>query len=74
MLKTLKTVDRSTLVDINDVTIDLNQPKEQRMESYLRQIGNPYLFKCGDYVVHIKFAETKATFQDKLAAYARSAT
>lgn len=74
MSKTLKTVDRSTLVDINDVTIDLNQPKEQRVQRYLEQIGNPYLFKCGECVVSTRFAKTNATLQDRLVAYARSAT
>lgn len=70
----VRTADRDSLVDINDITIDLNQPKEQRLESYLEQVKNPYLFKCGDYVVRIKFAKTQATLQDRLIAYARSAT
>lgn len=70
----IKTVDPNTLIDINDVTIDMNQPKEQRLSSYLNQIKNPYLFRCGEYVVRLKFAQTEATLKDKLNAYVRSTT
>lgn len=67
-------VSKTALVDINDVTIDMNQPKEQRMSSYLEQIKNPYQFRCGDYTVKIRFSDTSATLQDKLVAYASSIT
>ena len=41
------------LVDINSVTIDPSQSKEERIAAYLSQIKNPYHFLCGDIEVHV---------------------
>ena len=40
-----------SLVDINDISVDKNLPKSERIKEYIRQIKNPYCFKCGDFVV-----------------------
>ena len=37
-----------SLVDINDISVDKNLPKSERIKEYIRQIKNPYCFKCGD--------------------------
>ncbi|MCD7889811.1 MAG: hypothetical protein LUG23_07870 [Oscillospiraceae bacterium] len=42
-----------SLVDIRDVRIDRTLPLEERMKSYVEQIGNPYMFKVGDTVVRL---------------------
>lgn len=34
-------------MDIRDVEIDPEQPKEERIKSFIRQIKNPYCFKVG---------------------------
>ena len=34
------------LADIRDVTVDPNLPKEERIAEFLRQIKNPYCWKC----------------------------
>lgn len=31
-------------------------PPEQRMMNYLEQVKNPYLFRCGDAVVSVRFS------------------
>jgi len=41
----IRTVSRDDLVDIRDVVIDQEAPKEERIKSFLRQIRNPYCFK-----------------------------
>lgn len=38
----IKTVDRSTLVDMNTVKIDASLPQKERMQEFIRQIKNPY--------------------------------
>lgn len=57
------------LADIRDVVIDPALPAEERMESYLRQIGNPYHYKCGDMTVRVAFAQTEATLEDRIRQY-----
>lgn len=61
-------IDTSKLVDIHHVKIDPALPREQRAADYIRQIKNPYCFRCGEVVVQIKFSQTDATIEDKLAA------
>ena len=51
-----RTVDRETLVDVDTVEIDKSLPKKERIESYLRQIKNPYCYLQNGIVVKISFA------------------
>ena len=53
-----------SLVDIRDVKIDRSQHVEERMKSYVEQIKNPYLFKVGNTVVRVSYANTQATIND----------
>ncbi|MCD8106777.1 MAG: hypothetical protein LUE20_02285 [Oscillospiraceae bacterium] len=53
-----------SLVDIRDVRIDRSQPVEERMKSYVEQIKNPYMFRVGDTVVRVSYADTPETIND----------
>lgn len=53
-----------SLVDIRDVKIDRSKPVEERMKSYVKQIKNPYLFKVGNTIVRVSYANTQATIND----------
>ena len=57
-----------SLVDIRDVKIDRTQPVEERMKSYVEQIKNPYLFKVGNTVVRVSYANTQATINDNFVS------
>ena len=50
-----------SLVDIRDVRIDRSMSVEDRMKSYVEQIKNPYMFKVGNTVVRVSYANTQAT-------------
>ena len=41
-----------------------NQNRKERMKSYVEQIKNPYLFKVGNTVVRVSYANTQATIND----------
>ena len=53
-----------SLVDIREVKIDRSKPVEERMKSYVEQIKNPYLFKVGNTIVRVSYANTQATIND----------
>ena len=53
-----------SLVDIRDVKIDRSMSVEDRMKSYVEQIKNPYMFKVGNKVVRVSYANTQATIND----------
>lgn len=65
----IRTVDPSTLVDIRDVKIRTDLPKEERILDFIRQIKNPYCFKCGDLIIKSTFTDTEATLEDRLKSY-----
>lgn len=50
-----------SLVDIRDVTVDKELPREERITEFVRQIKNPYRFKCGRFTVRASFAPGGAT-------------
>ena len=68
----VRTVDRDTLMDIRDVQVDRTLPRGQRFADFLRQIGNPYCYRCGKAVVKISFADTDATLEDRLEHYLKT--
>ncbi|MDO4321571.1 MAG: hypothetical protein Q4C61_03505 [Lachnospiraceae bacterium] len=55
-----RTVDRSTLVDIDTVKIDQSLPKKERIEAYIRQVKNPYCYLQNGVVVKISFADKES--------------
>ena len=68
----VRTVSRDDLVDIRDVKIDRALSKDERLKSFIEQIKNPYVFKCGDVVVKSVFADDGLTLEDCMEHYLRS--
>lgn len=68
----VRSVDPDALRDIREVHVDTNLPKRERMLDFLRQVGNPYCYKHGKYVVKVSFSDTDTTLEDHLLDYIRS--
>lgn len=68
----LRTVNREALRDIRDVEINASLPKGERILDFIRQIGNPYCYRHGDYVVKISFTDTDVTMEERMLSYIRS--
>lgn len=62
-------IDKSTLVDINDVKIDTTLPIAQRMQCYIEQVKNPYCFKCGTTAVKVEFTGGGKPLNQSLTEY-----
>lgn len=54
------------LADIQDVSVDPNLPKEERIAEFLRQIKNPYCFKCGKFTIRARFNLNGPSLKDCL--------
>lgn len=70
-LETMKAVDLMTvspaeLVDINEVTVDKSLSKNDRIAEFVKQIKNPYCFKCGDFIVKARYSDSGLTIEDCL--------
>jgi len=59
-------INNAALVDIRDVSVNKNLPKRERIAEYLRQIKDPYHFKCGKFTVTARFADSGPTLEDCL--------
>ena len=55
-----------TLVDINEISVNKDLPKPERIKEYIRQIKNPYRFKCGNFVVTAKYSDKGLSIEDCL--------
>lgn len=53
--------DKSTLVDIQGITIDSTLPFDERFFDFTRKIKNPYLFRSGTLTVKIEYAANGST-------------
>ena len=62
----MKNAENNALIDIRDVLVDKNLPKDERIAEYIRQIGNPFYFKCGKFTVRARFSENGPTLEDCL--------
>ena len=54
------------LADIREVSVDQSLPKEERIAEFLRQIKNPYCFRCGKFTVRAQFANNGVSLEDCL--------
>lgn len=59
-------INPDELVDIRTVSVDKNLPKQERIAEYVRQIKNPYLYKCGEFTIIEKHTEGGPSFEDCL--------
>ena len=63
------------LIDIRNVSVRKDLSKERRVAEFIRQIGNPYRFKCGEFTVTARFVAGGPTLEDclqRLMGYAYS--
>ena len=65
----VRTAEPNSLVDIKEITIDQELPREQRMAEFVRQVLNPYCFKVGKIAVSVGFSQDGVTFEQRMEQY-----
>ena len=65
----IREADREALADILEIEIDKDLSDTEKKREFIRQIINPYLYRQGEYVVKLSFADTDATLTDRLKEY-----
>lgn len=68
----IRTVELEMLRDIRDVQIHVDLPKKERILDFIQQIGNPYCYRHGKYIVKISFTDTDVTLEQRMLSYIRS--
>lgn len=60
----IRSVDPSELVDLSTVQIDSSLPVRERVQSYLKQVKNPYCVRVGEFAVKINYKENGPSFEE----------
>ena len=62
----IRTVPIEVLVDIDEVKIDLALPKTERLKEFLRQIKNPFCYKCNGMIVKSVYDDSGDRLEERL--------
>jgi hypothetical protein len=54
------------LIDIRTIKVDRNLPRKERIQDYIKQIKNPYKYKCGKWTIKAVFTENGVPIEDCL--------
>ena len=65
-------IDSDSLVDIRETKINTSLPVGERIADFIRQIKNPYCYKCGKTVVKIQFSNSGESMESCMEGYFRS--
>ncbi|TGX99112.1 hypothetical protein E5357_06705 [Hominisplanchenecus murintestinalis] len=65
----ISTISKESLIDIKDVTIDMEKGKQERISEFFQQIRNPYCFVCNGIIVKMKYNKNEKTLEEKLDSY-----
>ena len=58
-----KDISAEPLADIRHVSVNKDLSREERIAEFVRQIKDPYCFKCGKFTVRASFAQGGATLE-----------
>lgn len=65
----INTVSKESLIDIKDITVNMDKGKQERITDFIQQIKNPYCFICNGIIVKISFSNNGQTLEEKLDSY-----
>ena len=68
----IRTIRPDTLEHIENVKINTDLPVEERMMEFVRQIKNPYFFRCGKLIVQVEYSDTDKTINECLKEFIES--
>lgn len=60
------------IVDLQDIVINEKLSPEERINEFVRQIKNPYLYKVDDVVVKVSFSDSSISFEERLKQFLQS--
>jgi len=68
----ITTIDPDTVVDADEINVDINLPVPERMANYAHQSGNPYFIKVGKVIVKMGHTSTTVSANDCFERYMRT--
>ena len=65
-------INPDELIDINEIQIDSELPKHERIKEFISAMGNPYIFKCDGIIVKNSFINTDCKLEEQIRSYLES--
>ena len=56
----------AALPDLAQIQVNPALPVQERIQRFIADVGNPYLFRVGDTVVHVRYSAQPTTLQERL--------
>lgn len=56
-------------VDIRNIKTDIDSSVGERAEEFLRQIRNPYAFRCGEVAVNVEFCPEGRLLKEAITSF-----
>lgn len=63
--------EKEALVDIRSVSVSKELPQDKRKMDFVRQIKNPYRFRCGNFIINACFSSDGVTIEERLQGVIR---
>ncbi len=61
----IRTVKAEELADITKISLEDCRTKEEKIKSFLEQVGNPYCYRVGDIIVKTRYSEDGVSFHER---------
>lgn len=61
----IRTVQTEELADITKISLDGCRTKEEKIKSFIEQVGNPYCYRVGDVIVKTRYSENGGSFHER---------
>ena len=65
----LRTVNKAAWPDVSGFALDTRLSPEERAARIMKQVKNPYCFRCGDTAVKLEFADNGPPLQDIMTGF-----
>lgn len=56
----------ANIKDLTKIQVNTAHPVQERLKRFIADVGNPYLFRVGDTVVHVRYSSQSITLQESL--------
>lgn len=65
-------IDKNALIDVSNIKSENTHSILEKIESFLNEVTNPYIIKCGKTIVEVAFSDNEKTVESQTKNYLKS--
>lgn len=62
----VRTVQACDLVNVEDIEVNTELPKEERLLEFIKKVKNPFCYICNGMIIKTSYSDTKETLENRL--------